>query len=130
MVHDGALPLRGARVLVVEDDYIIATEIELVLTEAGAQVVGPCRTVSEALLLVEKSLTAAVLDIRLQEGTVAAVASKLEELGVPFVFYTGQLKTDEVFAEWPLHDVVQKPASAQTLVAAIAGLRARQSPTC
>ena len=44
MAQDGALPLTGARVLVVEDDFIIAAEVELALTEAGAQVVGPCRT--------------------------------------------------------------------------------------
>jgi hypothetical protein len=52
-------------------------------------------------------------------GTVASVANKLEELGVPFVFYTGQLKADEVFTEWPLHDVIEKPASPHTLAAAI-----------
>jgi hypothetical protein len=110
MAQDGAPPLGGARVLVVEDDYIIATEIELVLTEAGAEVVGPCRTVSEASPLADRRLSAAVLDVRLQSGTVVAVAPKLTELGVPFVFYTGQLRTDEVFAEWPLHDVLQKSA--------------------
>src|SRR5215467_529070 len=118
MVHDGALPLRGARVLVVENDYIIAKEIELVLTDAGAQIIGPCRTVSEALPLVEKSLSAAVLDVRLQSDTVMSVAHKLEELRVPFVFYTGQPRWDELCADWPLHVVVQKPASARALVAA------------
>jgi hypothetical protein len=47
---------------------------------------------------VAKSLTAAVLDVRLLSGTVVAVAHKLEELGVSFVFYTGKLKTDDVCA--------------------------------
>jgi DNA-binding NtrC family response regulator len=130
MAQDGAPPLGGARVLVVEDDYIIATEIEPVLTEAGVEVVGPCRTVSEASPLADRRLSAAVLDVRLQSGTVVAVAPKLTELGVPFVFYTGQLRTDEVFAEWPLHDVLQKSAPAATLVAAIAGLHARRSRIC
>jgi DNA-binding response OmpR family regulator len=130
MGRNSALPLAGTRVLVVEDDSLIAMEIESVLAEAGAQVVGPFRTASEALPLAEKSLSAAVLDIRLQSGTVACVAQKLAELGIPFVFYTGQLKTDETMAEWSGHDVVQKPASAQMLIAAVAGLRAPQPPTC
>jgi DNA-binding response OmpR family regulator len=124
MARNGAaLPLAGVRVLVVEDDNLIAMEIESVLAEAGAQVVGPCRTPSEALPFVEKSLSAAVLDIRLRSGTVGPVAKKLAELGIPFIFYTGQLHTDEILAEWPGHEVVYKPAQPQTLVAAVAGLR-------
>ena len=130
MIQDGALPLTGARVLVVEDDFIIAMEIEQVLTEAGAQVIGPCQTVNQAPPMADNGLSAAVLDIRLQSETVVAAAQKLAVLGVPFVFYTGQLRTDELFADWPLYEVVQKPASSQTLVAAIASICGRRSPRC
>jgi DNA-binding NtrC family response regulator len=128
--NSAALPLAGMWVLVVEDDNLIAMEIESVLAEAGALVVGPYRTPSEALPFVEKSLSAAVLDIRLRSETVARVAKKLAELAIPFIFYTGQLQTDEILAERPDCEVVYKPAQPQTLVAAVASLRDPQSPIC
>src|SRR5262245_37151541 len=57
--------LSGARILVVEDDFLILTELETVLSEAGAQVAGACRTVDEALALaLERDLDAALLDLR------------------------------------------------------------------
>jgi DNA-binding response OmpR family regulator len=114
--------LAGARVLVVENEYFISVELEAILTEAGAQIVGPCQTVREALPLVDQNLSAAVLDIHLVSETVAPVATQLVEYGVPFIYYTGQLEVDEMLTQWPGRKVVQKPASAATLVDAIAAL--------
>jgi two-component SAPR family response regulator len=114
--------LTGARVLVVENEYFISVELEAILTEAGAQIVGPCQTVREALPLVDQNLSAAVLDIHLVSETVAPVAAQLVEHGVPFIYYTGQLEADETLTQWPGRKVVQKPASAATLVDAIAAL--------
>jgi len=124
----GAVPvLTGARVLVVEDEYFISAELEAILIEAGAQIVGPCQSVREALAPVDENLSAAVLDIHLVSETVAPVAAQLAEHGVPFIFYTGQLGTDELLAEWPGRKVVQKPASASTLVGTIADLLGAQT---
>lgn len=117
-----ALALTDMRVLVVEDEFFIAAELKAVLTDAGAEVVGPCRTVSEALPLVNGNISAAVLDIRLSSKTVAPVATRLAEHGVPFVLYTGQLVTDEILAEWPGCKIIQKPTCPERLVAAIASL--------
>src|SRR5262245_10449301 len=115
--------LDGARVLVVEDDFIIGLELAAVLTDAGAEVVGPSQTVQAALARAEgEGLSAAVLDIRLGDGTVAPVARQLAERHVPFVFYTGQSKTDPLRAEWPDCQIVSKPASPASLVAAVASL--------
>lgn len=64
--HDEASPLNGARLLVVEDDYLISMDLESILVEAGAEIVGVCRTVKDALVLANQNgIAAAVLDFRL-----------------------------------------------------------------
>jgi DNA-binding NtrC family response regulator len=114
--------LKGARVLVVEDDFLILMELETILSEAGAEIAG-CRTVEDALALAAKNgLAAAVLDIRLGRETIAPVARELARRGIPFVFYTGQIDTDAMRAEWPDCIIVPKPAQARTIVTAVADL--------
>src|SRR5215469_596961 len=87
--------LAGARILVVEDEFIIALEIQANLEEAGATVVGPALTLQQALELAEnESLSAAMLDLRLGRDSAAAVAQVLAERHIPFLFYTGQPASD------------------------------------
>jgi DNA-binding response OmpR family regulator len=70
--------LDGARILVVEDEPLIALDIREGLAEAGAVVIGPSSTVSSALALVgTRGLAAAVLDVRLDGETVFPVAAAL-----------------------------------------------------
>src|SRR5947207_11585080 len=58
--------LRDARVLIVEDDFLILIELETILREVGAQIAGACRTVDEALAVASDSdMDAALLDLRL-----------------------------------------------------------------
>jgi DNA-binding response OmpR family regulator len=119
---DGAL-LRDARVLVVEDDFLILIELETILRDAGAHIVGACRTVDEALALIEhEHIDAGLLDLRLGRDTTAPIARVLTRRGVPFAFYTGQTETDPIRAEWPRCEIVAKPASPRAIVAAVAGL--------
>jgi DNA-binding NtrC family response regulator len=116
-------PLKGARILVVEDDFLISMELETILSEAGAEIAGSCRTVKNALALVEREdLAAAVLDIRIGRESIEPVARQLTRRGVPFVFYTGQVDTDAIRAEWPGCRFVAKPARPPALVKAIADL--------
>jgi CheY-like chemotaxis protein len=98
-MHPGDRPdhrtvLRDKRILVVEDEALIAMLAEDELLEAGARVVGPAATVGEALRLIEGAaadggLSAAVLDIKLAGDAVRPVADRLAALGVPFLFATG-----------------------------------------
>ena len=86
--------LGDERVLVVEDEAIVAMLVEDELREAGAEVVGPAASVEGALRLIEAAakdggLSAAVLDINLRGRAVAPVADRLAALGVPFLFATG-----------------------------------------
>jgi DNA-binding response OmpR family regulator len=115
--------LQGVHVLVVEDDLLISMEISSVLADAGADVVGPSRTVAEALALIDREdISAAILDVRLGQETVAPVARSLSQRQIPFVFYTGQVTTDPIWGEWPTSKVISKPATPQTLVVAVASL--------
>jgi len=84
--------LRGRRLLVVEDEYMIAMELVRTLEEQGAEVFGPAGSVEDALGLLEEGLPpldAAVLDINLRDERVYPVAEALAARGVPFVFATG-----------------------------------------
>jgi DNA-binding response OmpR family regulator len=118
--------LNGVRVLVVEDDFIIAMDLESALVDAGAEVIGPCRTVRDAVAAtIGCKLAAAVLDVRLGGETVAPVASELARRGIPFLFYTGQIETDPIRVEWPACTIVVKPASSRAIVGAVAALLQR-----
>ena len=87
MTHAG---LTGKRVLVVEDEYLIALEVENALLDAGCVVVGPFASVRDALdaLKVEK-VDAALLDVNVGIEMVFPVAHLLEKAGTPFLFVTG-----------------------------------------
>ena len=82
------------RILVVEDQWFLATEMEEMLRAAGLEVLGPVDTVADALRLIEAAMAdgglgAAVLDIQLGGEEVTPVADALAAFGVPFVYATG-----------------------------------------
>jgi len=84
--------LQGRRLLVVEDDFLIASDLAYSLEQLGAEIIGPAGSVNEALELVETSserMDAAVLDINLHGLRVYPVADALVRRGVPFVFASG-----------------------------------------
>jgi CheY-like chemotaxis protein len=79
-----------ARVLVVEDNLLIAMEVESLLRRCGCDVVGPVGSVDEALGAVrEAGLAGAVLDINLGVEHSWAVADFLDERGLPFILVSG-----------------------------------------
>lgn len=113
--------LQVVRVLVVEDDAILLMELEMILGDAGADVVGSCRTVQDALAIVHnKPIAVALLDVRIGGETIAPVVRQLRKHGTPFLFYTGQIGRDPALAEWPGCRIVAKPAPGRTIVAAVA----------
>jgi two-component system, response regulator PdtaR len=78
---------RGLVVLVVEDEFLIAMDLEAMLREHGWRVLGPAATVAEALSLLEDGKTpdVALLDVNLRGETVVPVAEVLYGRGVPIV---------------------------------------------
>lgn len=94
-MSEASEPLAGRRILVIEDEYLIAMELKRWLREAGVAVIGPVPSVDEALDLIEDGATldAAVLDVDLGSGdTSYPVADRPAELGVPFLFATGSVR--------------------------------------
>lgn len=91
---DAGRPLDGQRVLIVEDEYLIAIEVKRWLQQAGAEVVGPVPSVERALALIEDGgIDAAVLDLNLGERRTAfPIADRLRTLGVPHLFATGDIQ--------------------------------------
>src|SRR5690242_46630 len=83
-------PLKGARVLIVEDESLVASYLEELLGIEGCIVVGPVSRVPEALALIERERPeAAILDLNLHGEPTIAVAEALTARHVPFVVVTG-----------------------------------------
>lgn len=87
--------LKGLRVLVVEDEFILALSIERALADAGCEVVGPVGRVSEAAQAAQDCpLDGAILDVHLHGETVSPVADRLVRSGVPVLFTTAAAERD------------------------------------
>ena len=113
--------LQGRSILVVEDDYMIARDVQDALEGAGATVVGPVPAVEEALRLIERdTIDAGVLDFNLGEERSFPVAEVLEARGIPFLFATGYNSAD-IPDEWQRAIIVTKPLR----IAAVERLLAR-----
>jgi CheY-like chemotaxis protein len=115
-----ASALAGRRILVVEDEMMIAMLVEDMLADLGCAVVGPAHALDAALELArtEIGLDAALLDVNLGGQPVFAVADALREKGVPAIFSTG-------YGDAGLRDidrgapVLQKPFHAGDLARAL-----------
>lgn len=87
---DNSAPLRDVRVLVVEDEFLLADDLARSLRAEGAVVIGPAPTVEQALKLLEwESVDVAVLDVNLRDSVICPVTRALERRGVPFLLTTG-----------------------------------------
>lgn len=117
---DTAAKLRGRRILVVEDEMLIAMMILSMLEDVGCMPIGPARRVVEALALVEAGpLDAALLDVNIDGEKVYPVAQQLAARGVPFLFLTGY---GAAIIEDPHRNrpVLSKPFTAAAVTAALA----------
>ena len=103
-------PLSGRRVLVVEDESLVAMLLEAILEDMGCTPVGPVASVEEGLAMArdEDSLDAALLDVNVAGQQVFPIAEALKARGVPFVFSTGYGEGGLTEA-WRGHPTVQKP---------------------
>jgi DNA-binding response OmpR family regulator len=112
--------LSGVRVLVVEDDALMAMDLKATLVEAGPVVVGLCQTLDEAMARVDADdFCVVVLDFGLGSDTASPVARRLVRRGVPFILYTGNSRGEPGLLEWRNCSIVEKPASPRALVSAV-----------
>ncbi|MDB5451073.1 MAG: sensor histidine kinase/response regulator [Phenylobacterium sp.] len=121
VASSGPASLKGARVLIVEDAVLLALELEIGLSEAGAEVIGPAYELEEALALLDRPIDAAVLDANLNGRSVMPVAEALAARGVPFVFATGYGEAGGAPGGFNA-PVIRKPYDVTQVAAAVAGL--------
>jgi CheY-like chemotaxis protein len=113
------LPLTGRSILVVEDNPIIAMDVVQGLQDAGASV-AQARPLTDALRKVEcPTLSAAVLDHRLNEDDASQICERLDQRNIPFVIYSGY---DCVEGPCSGGEHVRKPVPPPVLVDAVVDL--------
>ncbi len=101
--------LKGLRVLVVEDEALVALQLEDMLTDLGCAVIGPAARVHQALDLLDGfRLDAAVLDLNVAGELVYPVADALARRGIPFIFATGY-GADGLAPPYRHRPILQKP---------------------
>lgn len=123
---DRDAPLTGLRVMVAEDEQLIALDLQEMFCDAGAEVVGPYATVPAALEgAARETISVAVLDIRLGRDTIGAVAEILESRGIPLLFCSGQSLPDELRKRIPHATVLVKPVRHQQLIETVWALAGR-----
>ena len=114
--------LNGKRCFVLDDEFLIAIDIQQILERAGAAYVASVASAAEAIELLgrEPKFDLAVLDVKLGsvERNSLNVAALLQTQDVPFVFLTG--RADEVHAKtFPNAPVIEKPYDAAALLRAV-----------
>ena len=114
--------LNGLRVLVVEDDPAIATDISDLIERAEGEVIGPVGSLREARQTVkaDHAIDAAVLDVNLSDGDITPVLESLRARRVGVVVYTGSAGLPSGVGErHPDIAVLQKPVQPGRLVGEI-----------
>jgi len=114
----------GFKVLVVEDETLLAMDLCIVLEEAGYQVVGPAATVAGALALIEASPPdACVLDLNLRGEQSSAVAQALKERSIPFLLATAY-RSGTMDRHPAFDDIINvgKPLSSDALLSLLGSL--------
>jgi PAS domain S-box-containing protein len=107
--------VKPTRVLLVEDEALVAMMMEDLLTDLGVVVIGPCRGLAEAMIAAhEQQFDAAILDINLDGATVYRLAHLLAERDIPFAFVTGY-EPATIDARFHGVPVLQKPVGRDTL---------------
>ena len=114
--------LAGRRVMIVEDELLVAMLLEEALVEHGCEIVGPFSTVETALLAARGVVAdVAVLDVNLRGKRVYPVAELLEARGIPFLLMSGYGR-DGVPPEHAHWIACSKPFLPGDLVTALTGL--------
>ena len=107
------------RVLVVEDEAMIAMHVEDMVEEFGSEVVGPAARIEEALSHASGAeLDAAILDINVGGSVIYPVAHVLEERGIPIIFASGY-GSKTLPARFKGRPVLSKPFSFEALTQAL-----------
>tara|TARA_R110002020_G_scaffold327715_4_gene543672 strand:+ start:531 stop:896 length:366 start_codon:yes stop_codon:yes gene_type:complete len=108
--------IEGMRVLVVEDESLVALQLEDMLLDMGCHVVGPAMRLRAAGELLDSGvgIDCAVLDVNVSGEMVYPIAERLAEMGIPFIFATGYGR-DGVDQRWTAVPILQKPYTSEEI---------------
>ena len=113
-------PLHGTRVLIVEDEPIVALDLAMTVEDEGAYVEGPICRLEQAL---ERDglnrLDAAIVDVDIAGREVFPLTDRLKASGVPIVFHTARTDLAFLQARYPRAQIVRKPSAANEVAAAL-----------
>ena len=117
---------QSPRVLVVEDEFIVALDLSETVRDMGYRVEGPYANRDHALISVDQELPDfAILDVETADGEVFPLADALTEAGVPIIFHSGHASPRELRERYPQAQAASKPCPPNELMAMIAQAEAK-----
>lgn len=114
----GAIMMKHGnfRVLIVEDEPLIAWMLEDIVSSLGLDVAGPFGSVEEASCYLRDDIPeAALLDVNLPDGEVYPIADQLKDRKVPIIFHTANVRSDELKTRYDGARVIMKPSDPVSL---------------
>lgn len=115
--------IAGMRCLVLDDEFLIALDIQQILEAAGAESVTCVSNADDALAALRDhaAFDVAVLDFKLSDprATSLSVAAVLAERNIPFVFLTGLRDDDERLRDFAQAQILEKPYQSPLLLDAV-----------
>ena len=109
--------LSGRRILVVEDDVLIAMDMEATLEEFGCQVVGPCERLDKALAAVDETLDCAIVDMNLRGEYSFPLIERLRDCRVPTIVCSGYVDLPDIKSRLNGVPMLPKPCNPDRLLA-------------
>lgn len=110
-------PPQRARILIMEDEFIVALDLADLAAELGYLVEGPFATVADGFRAIELTPPdAAILDVQLADGEVFPLADRLVSIGVPVIFHSGHADAAMLSARYPGARSAGKPCGTDQLV--------------
>lgn len=112
--------MKHSRILVAEDEFIVAFDLCDTVEEAGFEVEGPHSEISTAMLAVQKARPdLAILDVELEDGEAFPLAEALMAENVPVIFHSGQFTPEEVRSRYPTAIACAKPCPPNVMLAKV-----------
>jgi len=119
--------LAGARVLLVEDETMIAMDVEELCRDHGAADVVIVSRLDDAERTELAGFDGAIVDLKLRDEPTIGIAQRLAEARVPFIFATGYVTAPEIGEAFPDVPVIAKPYDGNALIATLANVMRRKS---
>lgn len=114
--------LSGRRILVVEDEALVALGLVHLLDQRGAKVIGPAMSVSQALEVINQSqIDCVLLDLKLGDETADPVAAVLKQRAIPTVFVTA-CDNGHLPAGFEKYPIIEKPYAEDQLLELIGSI--------